>query len=232
MSSLLEKARPKSAGPVLGGSLPQVNLLPPEVNAARGLRATKRVLGIGLVLTVVAALGATGVAKVDEQAAHGDLNRAQAETVRLQNEMKKYAEVPRVKGALSAAQSTRQLAMATDVQWKSYLDSIAAVLPGNVSISTYQLAMKSASQSTAAQPGQVGATSVGTLGFTGESLTVPDTAAWVDALNSVPGFSDAWVTATSVSASTDNKTYYTVQASVQVTAEAFSHRFDVTKAGS
>ena len=236
MSSLLERPgfRSKSAGAVLGGGLPQVNLLPPEVNAARGLRATKRLLGVALVASVVVALSAVVVAKLEEVSARGDLNHAQDETVRLQNEMKKYAEVPRVKTALSSAQSTRQLAMKSDVQWKAYLDAITAVLPTSVSVSTYQVTVQAPGSQTPPAPGAAttGTPVAGQIGFTAASLTVPDTAAMIDALNSVPGFSGAWVSTTTVTSSTDNKTYYTVQGSVQVTANALSHRFDIPKAGS
>ena len=48
------------------------------------------------------------------------------------------------------------------------------------------------------------------------------------ALNSVPGFRDAWVSSATV---TEDETgiYYTVAATVQVTDGAYSHRFDATE---
>jgi Tfp pilus assembly protein PilN len=232
MSTLLErpKLRGKAGGPAIGGGLPQVNLLPPEVRSARGLRATKRVLGVSLVVALVAAVGVSGVAKVAEGSARNDLSRAQDDTLRLQREQSKYAELPRVKSALFAAQGVRQLAMSTDVQWKSYLDAIAAVLPANVSVTSYQVTLGGPAPAGAA-PAAPGATPpAGTIKFNGSSLTMPDTAAWVDALNSVPGFANAWVSSATIAESADKRTYYTVSASVDVTSAAFSHRYDIPKA--
>ena len=66
--------------------------------------------------------------------------------------------------------------------------------------------------------------SVGQIQFSGRIDTMPDTAAWIDALNAVPGFSDAWVSATAIT-QTDKLVYYTVTSTVQVTDTAYAKRF-------
>ena len=60
------------------------------------------------------------------------------------------------------------------------------------------------------------APSVGQLAFTARSLTVPDTAAWIDALNAIPGFARR-VGVSAAVVEDDTGTYYTVSATVQLT---------------
>ena len=71
--------------------------------------------------------------------------------------------------------------------------------------------------------------SIGQILFTGRSSTTPDTAAWIDALNSVPGFADAWTSAITGTGDEESGIHDTVASSVQLTDAAFSHRFDATQ---
>lgn len=206
---------------------PQVNLLPPEVRAARTLRVVKRWLGISLVFVVVLLAGVFGLSLLRLGIAETELAAAQADTATLQNEEKKYAEVPAVLTALEAAETVRELGMSTEVSWKPYLDAVTAVLPAEVSLKTitYTGATPETPAATPASP--LLKPSVGVLQFSGRSLTLPDTAAMIDALNSVPGFSDAWVTAAAITEA-DGTVFYEVESSVQVTDVAYAHRFVVT----
>lgn len=226
MTTLLERPKSRSgAATALSGTLPQVNLLPPEVRAARGLRAIKRMLGIGLIAVVLACVAAFALASVSEAAAKSELAQAQDQTARLQAEQKKYAEVPQVLAALDDAKTAQALGMATDVQWKAYVDALTAVLPAEVSIDTYAVTVSTPMTLPAPPADPLQAPSIGQLSFTARSTVVPNTSAWIDSLNSVPGFADAWVSDTSITED-ESGIYYNVTATVQVTDGAFSHRFD------
>lgn len=229
MTTLLERPRSRSnAGTALSGTLPQVNLLPPEVRAARGLRQTKRWLAISLLVTVVVCFGVFGLALISSAAANGELLDAQNETARLQVEQQKYAEVPQVLGALDQAKTARTLGMSTDIAWKSYFDAIAAVLPANVNIDSLAANVATPlAPATGVPADPLQTASIGQLSFTGRTSTVPDTAAWVDALNSLPGLSDAWVSTASITED-EHGIYYTVTATAQVTDLAYSGRFAAT----
>ncbi|AEE46125.1 PilN domain-containing protein [Cellulomonas fimi] len=232
MSTVLEKKpRTRSGGSAptaLSGTLPQVNLLPPEVRAARGLRTTKRWLVISLVLTVVACVGGFGFALISAAAAATELADAQAETTRLEQEQAKYAEVPEVLDALDQATLARTVGMGADVLWKPYVDALAAVLPAGVSIDTFTVTSNEPTATPVAPADPLQAPSAGQIMFTARSVTVPDSAAWLDGLESVPGFSDPWVSSVMVT-DDESGTYYTVTATVQFTEAAFSHRFDATE---
>ena len=231
MTALADPPRAKKGTQTVLGGLPQVNLLPPEVRAARGLRNLKRWLALALVAVLVLCLGVFALAKLSKSSADSELAQAQAETRRLQTEEQKYAEVPRVLGALQNATTARSLGMATDIAWSSYYAAVTAVLPTNVSIDslvvTTQAASGAATVGAAANPLQVA--SVGQIQFTGRSTTVPNTAAWLDALNGVPGFANAWASSAAITQSQNKTTYYNVSVTVQVTSSAYTHRFDATK---
>ncbi|GIG20375.1 hypothetical protein Cch01nite_10990 [Cellulomonas chitinilytica] len=226
MTTILDRPRSRTAGgTALSGTLPQVNLLPPEVRVARGLRATKRWLAIGIVVVVAFAAGGYGIALVDAASAESELVQAQDDTARLQAEQSKYAEVPQVLSALSNAQLARALGMGQDVQWKSYVDAMTAVLPEHVNVDTLLVALTPASSSAPAATTPLQTPSVGQITFTARALAVPDTAAWIDALNSVPGFAGTTITSAAVTED-ENGAYYQVSGTVQITEAAFSHRFD------
>jgi len=229
MTTVLDRPKGRShAGTALSGTLPQVNLLPPEVRAARGLRTTKRWLVISLILTVVLCIGAFGLALISGATAATELADAQAETTRLQQEQAKYGEVPVVLGALANAKAARMVGMSTDVQWRSYVDAVAAVLPANVSFDSITVSVATPTTGAPAPTNPLQKPSVGQIQFTARTTTVPDTAAWIDALNSVTGFSDAWAASLSITED-ESGIYYTVAGTVQVTDAAYTHRFDATE---
>ena len=223
MTTVLEPLQ-KHGSTLMGHSLPQVNLLPPEIRAARSLRVLKRWLGIGLVVTVLATAGVYALAARSVTTAAAEQTAAQSETVRIQGQQRKYAEVPKVLTTLESAKTARTLAMSTEVTWKGSLDAIKAVLPAGVSIET--LAVTGATPMTAATVpvNPLQGPSVGLITFTGKTATLPDTAAWIDALNSIPGFADAWVSAATLT-KTDTTNEYTVASTVQFTTAAYARRF-------
>ncbi|WP_407343039.1 PilN domain-containing protein [Pengzhenrongella phosphoraccumulans] len=215
---------PRNRNTTVGPLLPQVNLLPPEVRAARGLRKIKRWLAIGLIVVVLLCAGMFAYGKLLVSQAADELVSAQKETAVLAASEAKYAEVPQVLAALDAVKSARILGMSTEVQWKVYFDAITAVLPAGVTIES--LTVTGATPMTAASlpADPLQAPSVGMITFTGKSATLPDTGAWYTALNSIPGFADAWVSNAAIG-SDDTGDFYTVESSVQFSELAFANRF-------
>ena len=212
---------------VLGG-LPQVNLLPPEVRAARGLKVIRRWLMVGLVVVALALAGVYVLTLTARGAAEAERAEAQEDTVALQAEQERYAEVPLVLAALTEAELARLIGMSTEVEWSPYFDAITAVLPPGVSLETIAMSGATPVMLPAPPASPLMSPSVGQLQFTGRSLTVPDTAAWMNALESIPGFSDAWVTTTQLTDEAGD-VFYSVTSTVQVDQQAYSGRFAPTE---
>ncbi len=228
MSATIERqaaaAVPAPRGPVV---LPQVNLLPPEIRAKRSLSRVKRLLAASLVLVLVLLAGGYALAVMDNSAADDELAEAQAETARLQAQESTYGDVPAVLNAVTSTQDARTFAMASEIRWKSYLDAITAVLPAGVSIDQFTLTGP-ASSTTATSVASAVDQGIGTIAFEGRSKTVPDTAAWLDALASVTGFQNPWVSTVTVTEE-DGSTYYSISSTVQLTTDSFALRFVPTE---
>src|SRR4051794_18388497 len=101
----------------------RVNLLPPEIGEARRLKRTQAALAGGLALVVIAMGGVYLTQVHDKQQAENELATSKAETVRLQAEQAKYADVPRTIAAIDAAVDARSTAMAQDVEWYRTLNN-------------------------------------------------------------------------------------------------------------
>jgi Tfp pilus assembly protein PilN len=228
MSLTLERSTKKKPAVITGLGLPQVNLLPPEVRAARGLVNVKRWLALSLVLVVIVAALAYGFTILLKHNAAAELADAQTETVRLQQEEAKYAEVPQVLGDLARTEQARVQGMSTDILWKQYLDAITAVLPAGVSIDTFTVTQASPWLAAPIGTDALLDPGVGSILFTVRASTLPDSAAWLDGLEKIPGFKDATFSAAALN-QTDGAPFYAVTSTVQVVDAALSHRFDQTQ---
>lgn len=222
--SVVTPSRRPAAAPVL--SWPQVNLLPPEVTRGRRLASVKRLLVLALALVVLlASLGYVGAVLLARGAAD-DLATAQADTARLQDEKSQYSEVPQTLGAIATAESARQQAMASEILWPGYLEALRAVTPEGVSYDSMAV--------TVGQPGQpftgttdplAPAAAIGQITFSARSLTLPDTASWIEAIEAVPGMSNPWFSSATLSEE-EGVVFYQVAATVDLLPTALSGRFE------
>lgn len=206
-------------------ALPQVNLLPPEVTAARGLARIKRWLVLVVLVALLAAVGIVALAMMAEQDANTELDREEQRTLDLRAEQAQYAEVPLVLDALRQAETARRIAMSTEVYWRPYFEAIAATAPEGVSIENVQLDSATPMQLHPPSADVLAGPAIGTITFTAQSETMPDLEAWVIALQGIPGFADPWFSQALVG-ETDGVVAYTVHATVQVTELALAERFD------
>ena len=85
--SLSVKNPSRPVGASIGAPhLPQVNLLPPEVRAARGLVRVKQWLALSLVLVVLLLVAGVGTAFLARQSADSEIVDAQSEATLLRTE--------------------------------------------------------------------------------------------------------------------------------------------------
>lgn len=209
---------------------PQVNLLPPEIRSARTFSVVRRWLLISVALSVVVGAMAFFFARFEELDAAAELEQETAQTSRLLTEQQAYTDVTSVHGEVDSVRAARARAFATEIMWSEYLDAVVAVTPDAMTLTTVSYV---GATPVTAHPDSVNplvSTAIGTLSFTARSTTLPDTAAWTDALDRVPGLRDTWV---SVATLTDEEgvVRYDVTATVQVDETALAHRYDATEPG-
>lgn len=221
--SVVSPARRADATPV--ATWPQVNLLPSEVTAGRRLQSIKKLLVLALmVVLLLVMLGYAGATWLAGRAAE-DLATVQADTTRLQTEKQQYAEVPQTLSAIAAAESARQQAMATEILWPDYLEAMRAVTPTGVSYETLAVNAGSPSQPYVGTADGLNEVAIGQITFTARSLTLPDTAAWIDSIETVPGLANPWFSSATLSEE-EGVVYYQVAATVDLLPTALSGRFE------
>ena len=216
---------------------PFVNLLPPEIIERRALKQLGALLAAVLLLVLALAGGLVYMAGSGKGAAQAELTSAQAETARLQAQATSLDSARKAQVALQAAQTALQAAMANEVLWSRYLDELRGKLPDGVRLSNIGIA-PAGSTSTTTAPAQSGTTTSGaatgsgvsanaiaSITIQGRAVNQDAVASWLEALATIKGFTNTYLTTTTADPLTKVATF---TVTVDVTPEALSHRFDNT----
>lgn len=205
------------------GTEPRVDLLPPEVRISRRNRHTRRGFGWGVLAVALAAVVAVGGAVALNVVAQSQLLAVRAESASLLAEQQKYAGVRQVQQQVGLAEAAQRVGAATEIDWKGFLDRVAAVQPAGLTLT--KLTMDSASpvavyqQSTDPLQGP----RVGTVTVEVSGPALPDVPAWVSALQKLPGVVD--VVPGSVSLDEVNHSYM-ANVTIHVDDSLYLGRFD------
>ncbi|MFT2815224.1 hypothetical protein [Leifsonia sp. A12D58] len=211
----------KSDSLVIGGE-PRVDLLPPEVRSERKAKVVRRRLGVGVIGVVVLVVAASGGATVMSIQSQLALDSEQTRTTQLLQEQGKYMEVRNVQQQVSLVQAAQQVGVSTEINWKTYLEAVQAILPATVVIDAVDVESASPMAIYAQSTGPLQGARVATVKFTARSAVLPDVPTWLTALKTLPGYADALPGSVSLDASTNT---YTVDITMHVNDAAFSKRF-------
>jgi len=202
--------------------VPRVDLLPPEIRAARRFRHTQRRLGAAIALTLVAAAGATAWAQTTVDAAQTDLETAQSQVTHLKSQQTQFAEVPKVLNQLDAARAARATALEHDVLWYRYLDDLALATPTSVTLGSFSATVTDA-LSPPSNP--LEATGLGTVTFSGRTTSFPEVAKWLTSVSAVHGM-DVSQLSNAAEQTTTGKPVVDFSSRVVLTQAGLSHRYD------
>jgi Tfp pilus assembly protein PilN len=205
---------------VIGGE-PRVNLLPPEVRRERAATTLRRRLGIGVVGLLAVMIVGTGGATVMAIQAQAQLRDEQSRTTALLAEQTRYIEVRKVQNEVSLVQAAQQVGVSTEIDWKKYLESVQATLPGSVGIDTVAVDSASPLSIYAQATTPLQGARVATVGFTARSSVLPDVPAWLNALATLPGFADALPGSVTL----QDGGVYQVSITMHINDAAFAKRF-------
>lgn len=219
--TLLSEAPPLvTDGPALQApALPRVNLLPPEIGERARLRRLQAVLAGG----VVVAAGAVGLLQLSASAgvaeATDQVAGAQARGSALQAQTRELADVDVVYAEAARAQARLSTALGQEVRFSQFLDGLTTSVPDHVWLRNVTF-----TQGAAAGADAAATTGIGTVAFTGVGFRHDDVAAWLESLESQPGFADAYVSdATAGLIGTRRTVSFT--STVTLTADALSGRY-------
>ncbi|MGN6426709.1 hypothetical protein [uncultured Leifsonia sp.] len=204
------------------GAEPRVDLLPPEVLAARQSRSTRRALGLGVIGVLVLTLGAIGGSSLLAASANQDLVAAQNRTTDLLTQQQKYMEVRKVQDQVKVVQAAQQVGASTEIDWRDYLVKVQQTLPPEVSLKVITVDSASPLAAYAQSTAPLQGARIATLSFTADSPTLPQVPSWLDSLAKLPGFVDA--VPGSVTLDQQSKTY-TVNIVMHINQDAYTKRF-------
>jgi hypothetical protein len=227
-STAVAAPRVKQAQFQLLGREPRVDLLPTEVHVDRRARALARRAWLGVVVAVaVAALG-TGAATVQSLQSSTDLTSAQSEGSSVLQQQLKYSEVRTVQRQTDLIKAAQAVGGSGEIDWGSYLATIASALPANTGISGLTITsidpVKGFTQSSA----PLDKSRIATIQITLSSQTIPSVPDLTDRLSKLKGYADSNITAIN---STDSSGGYTSQITLDVDKKALDNKYKY-KAGS
>ncbi len=209
------------------GVLPQVNLLPLEIIEKRSLKALKIRIGFAFVLLLAVIVVAYGFVQAEKSMAQSRYDRASEETIRLKAEEAQYAEVPLILGQIANAQTALRDGMYREVLWKDYLGAIAGTVPDDGIIKLLSVEAATPNVAGPAVADGLQGDGIGQLSFSVNLVEMPDTVAWINELNQIPGFADARFAVAEYRKGPDDKDpTYEFTGTVRLMEEIYSHRFE------
>jgi len=217
------------------GTMPRVNLLPPEIAEKAALRrAQVAMAGVGLAaVAVVGVMYVQASAKVNDAAA--DKEAAVATGVQLQGDLRKLQNVRDVYAQVDAARQTLASAMATEILWSSYLHDLTLTIPENVWLTKFTAAVPNALVGGAAPgggiasptPGGIINTGIGRIMIEGEAFAHTDVASWLESMTKQKGYANPYFTK-SEKVGGENvivRPYVQFNSSVDLTAASLANRY-------
>ena len=122
-------------------TLPRVNLLPQEINAANAAQKMRFVLAGGLVV-VLAGMGYMYVSAGNSVTdAESRLGESQSQTRQLQNQVASHGTIAPLKAEVAARALKLNSAMAQNVPWAFYLNDVQLALPPGVRLVSWSMTL-------------------------------------------------------------------------------------------
>ena len=219
------------------GTLPRVNLLPPEIEQERRFRHVQLGLGAGVLGSLGVVAAAFIVVSGQVGAAQDDLDTSKSQTTKLEAQATEYSQVPLVYSQVEAARAQLELAMGKEIRWSFYLNDLSLKTPHNVwvfSMTASSNDTSAAAATTSTVPGQSSATyiepGVASVQFEGYALKHNDVASWLDSLAKQKGYNQPYFT-DSTKELIGATPVVKFKSQVSVTDDALSKRY-IKKAGS
>lgn len=211
----------KGAGGALGGE-PRVSLLPAEVNDFQKARSVRRRLGLGVIFAILVALCAAGGAMYLASDSTVKLEAARAQQASILAQEAQFTDLRTAQAGITLIEAGQYVGASTEIDWKTYLESLQSTLPEGVVISSVQIDSATPFADYVQSTSPLEGPRVATLVFTAVSPGLPSIPTWLNGLGTLPGFADA--TPGSVSVQGDGSSYL-VNITMHINSEAFALRF-------
>ncbi|WP_166876998.1 hypothetical protein [Salinibacterium sp. ZJ450] len=215
--------------PLILGGVPRADLLPPEVrNLQRGKKAVRLALA-GVVVVAIVVAGGVGFGVVRSVSSQIELQSERDRTDDLLAQQLNFAEARSVANQVDEAVLARRLATTTEIDWRAFLDEVAATLPLGVSLTEIVVDSTAPSEvEPAAEAVPLQEDWVATVTINATSLTVPNVELWLNDLEGLTGFAGVAPPVTVEGTPEDG---YQVKIEVHVNEQVYTGRFEEEAAG-
>jgi hypothetical protein len=183
----------KQSALVVGGP-PRADLLPLEIKAEARARSQRRLMVALVALVAVVIAGGYVLAQVIALGSAVRLMEANEKTALLVAEQAEYIEVRQIGDQVVTTEAARRVAMATEIDWKSYLTQVTATLPADTTIASFAATSATAIADFTPSTAAFAKPRVAEMTVTATSSSLTSIADWADNLESLPGFVDALAT--------------------------------------
>jgi hypothetical protein len=214
-------SRTVGKSPLVVGGEPRANLLPPEIILKRKQLKTRRALRAGVLLVALATAAGCAATFGVSSVAQVQLAIVQQQQADLVLEQASYQEVRDVQLTLATITAGQQVGSSTEVNWRSFIQEIQDNLPAGVTLQTVKVETGTPMVAFAQSEAPLQGIRVGSISFTASSATLPNTAAWLRALDDMDGYVDAIPGSVKQEGSA-----YTAEVLMHFNEQAFSQRFD------
>jgi Tfp pilus assembly protein PilN len=206
------------------------DLLPVEVFVSRRTRRIGRYAGFALVMVTVLLALWYGMEILRTTQAETDRDGALDTVQNLKRQQSRYDELVRTQNTAKAINKQLVALMSNDMLWSKLTRSMVSVAPDDVTISGISAAVPAAGVQATATKNLIGPPTVKVIG----SLTVNGVgddkeviALYVDALDTVPGLANAFLTS-----ATQGETGFEFAVRVDITSAALDNRYQASASAS
>ena len=214
-----ERTAAQQPGLRVGGE-PRADLLPPEVHERAKAAKTRRLLGILVVLALVVAIAAYGVATLYASGVEAGVSAAQQKTAALLAEQQKYSAAVTASSQVATIESAEKNGAASDVEWDKLYAALVKDLDPGVTITSGSFSAPASWEAPLTLTGPWRYPHVVEVDL---ELTSSSPAAGADFLKSVatlPSYADA-----TIDNVTNGKTSYTTDITLELNSQIYSNRF-------
>lgn len=210
-------------GPALGslGSMPGVNLMPPEIAERAALQQVKVAAVAAVVLSALAVGGLYYQAHSGVSSAQKNLADAQQQQTAVQQQVTKLQPVAAAYAQVTAAKAEVAEALGGEIRWSGKLDDLSLSIPANVWLTNMSVATSGSAN------GALASTGISTITFQGVATNRDDVAVWLESLARENGYANPYVSVTQETA-VGSKVLVDFTSTVTVTDAALSGRYTST----
>ena len=204
----------------IGGD-PWIDLMPTEVRAERKLRGARYLQIFALFLLIVTIFAGSELLRQSTLRTQQQLAMEKSDNGLLLYRLTSFAHINKIDSEVELLYLGQRVGMATEINWKTYLDAVQATLPEGVKIDTINIEAQTPLEPFPQSNLPLEGSRVATLHFTAKSPTLSQIPVWLNAITSLPGYSDA----ATDSVVANDLGIYTVSITIHINKIAFTNRF-------